>query len=48
VRNVDLNDGSHWFYESAEGFEQGKAKYQKWLEKERELKRAAESNQQPQ
>ena len=48
VRNVDLNDGSHWFYESAKDFEQGKAKYQKWLEKERELKRTAETNQQPQ
>lgn len=48
VRNVDLNDGSHWFYESAAGFEQGKAKYQKWLEKERELKKAAETQPQVQ
>jgi UPF0755 protein len=48
VRNVDLNDGSHWFYASAAEFEKGKAKYQRWLEKEREIKRAAESNQQAQ
>jgi UPF0755 protein len=44
VRNVELNDGSHWFYASAAEFEKGKAKYQEWLEKERELKRAQESN----
>jgi len=41
VRNVDLNDGSHWFYASAADFEKGKAKYQHWLEKERQEKRAA-------
>lgn len=40
VRNVDLNDGSHWFYASAAEFEKGKAKYQQWLEKERQLMRA--------
>lgn len=40
VRNVDLNDGSHWFYSSAAEFEKGKAKYQHWLEKERQEKRA--------
>ena len=40
VRNVDLNDGSHWFYSSAAEFEKGKVKYQQWLEKEREEKRA--------
>jgi UPF0755 protein len=45
VRNVDLNDGSHWFYASAAEFEKGKAKYQQWLEKERLEKRAAEGNQ---
>lgn len=45
VRNVDLNDGSHWFYSSAAEFEKGKAKYQQWLEKERQEKRANESNQ---
>jgi UPF0755 protein len=36
VRNVDLNDGSHWFYSSAADFEKGKAKYQQWLAQERE------------
>lgn len=40
VRNVDLNDGSHWFYSSAAEFEKGKAKYQQWLEKQRQEKRA--------
>ena len=40
VRNVDLNDGSHWFYASAAEFERGKAKYQQWLEKERQEKKA--------
>ncbi|PYS92193.1 MAG: endolytic transglycosylase MltG [Acidobacteria bacterium] len=40
VRNVQLNDGSHWFYSSAAEFERGKAEYQRWLEKEREEKRA--------
>jgi UPF0755 protein len=44
VRNVDLNDGSHWFYSSAAEFERGKAKYQQWLEKERQEKRANEGN----
>lgn len=48
VRNVDLNDGSHWFYESAAEFEKGKAKYQQWLEKERIEKRANEANTTPQ
>ena len=47
VRNVDLNDGSHWFYASAAEFERGKAEYQRWLEKERREKREAEA-QQPQ
>lgn len=46
VRNVQLNDGSHWFYASAAEFERGKAEYQRWLEKERQEKRQAESNQQ--
>jgi len=45
VRNVDLNDGSHWFYASAAEFEKGKAKYQQWLEKERQEKRTDEANQ---
>ncbi len=44
VRNVDLNDGSHWFYASAADFEKGKAKYQQWLEKERQEKRAEGNN----
>ncbi len=44
VRNVDLNDGSHWFYSSAAEFEKGKAKYQRWLESERREKRAQQSN----
>ncbi|MBP6003134.1 MAG: endolytic transglycosylase MltG [Pyrinomonadaceae bacterium] len=39
VRNVELNDGSHWFYASAAEFEKGKTKYQQWLEKERQEKR---------
>jgi UPF0755 protein len=43
VRNVDANDGSHWFYASAAEFERGKAEYQRWLEKERQEKRANQS-----
>lgn len=35
VRNVDANDGTHWFYASAAEFEKGKAKYQKWLAEQR-------------
>jgi len=45
VRNVDANDGSHWFYASAAEFEKGKAKYQQWLEKERQEKREGNANQ---
>lgn len=44
VRNVQLNDGSHHFYASAADFERGKAEYQRWLEKERQEKRANEAN----
>lgn len=44
VRNVQANDGSHWFYASAADFERGKAEYQKWLEKERQEKRSQEAN----
>lgn len=44
VRNVQLNDGSHWFYSSAAEFERGKAEYQRWLEKERQEKRANENS----
>jgi UPF0755 protein len=43
VRNVETNDGSHWFYSSAAEFEKGKAKYQQWLEKERQEKRAEQN-----
>jgi UPF0755 protein len=39
VRNVEANDGSHWFYSNAGDFEKGKAKYQPWLEKQRENKK---------
>jgi UPF0755 protein len=46
VRNVQLNDGSHWFYSSAAEFEKGKAEYQRWLEKERQEKRANENSNQ--
>ncbi len=35
VLNVERNDGSHNFYESAAQFEQGKAKYQAWLAEQR-------------
>jgi UPF0755 protein len=42
VRNVELNDGSHKFYSSAAEFEKGKAEYQRWLEQERQLKKAQE------
>lgn len=44
VRNVQLNDGSHWFYASAADFERGKAEYQKWLEKERQEERTNEAS----
>ena len=44
VRNVQANDGSHWFYASAAEFERGKAEYQRWLEKERQEKRANEGS----
>ena len=44
VLNVQANDGSHNFYASAREFGNGKAEYQRWLEKEREEKRASETN----
>jgi UPF0755 protein len=44
VRNVDANDGSHWFYSSAAEFEKGKAKYQQWLEQQRAEKKAEANN----
>lgn len=46
VRNVEMTDGSHHFYSSAAEFEKGKVAYQQWLEKERQLKRQQEGNQQ--
>jgi UPF0755 protein len=46
VRNVQLNDGSHWFYSSAAEFEKGKAEYQRWLKQESAAKRAEQTNQQ--
>ena len=44
VRNVQLNDGSHWFYASAAEFERGKAEYQRWLEEERRKLRENDAN----
>jgi len=44
VRNVQANDGSHSFYSSAADFERGKGEYQRWLEKERQAKRANEAD----
>lgn len=38
VLDVDKNDGSHIFYSSAAEFEKGKAKYQRWLERQRQQK----------
>jgi UPF0755 protein len=43
VRNVEKNDGSHHFYSSAAEFEKGKAEYQRWLEEERQEKKAQEN-----
>ena len=45
VLNVDANDGSHHFFSSASEFERAKADYQKWLEVQRQEKRAAEESQ---
>jgi len=39
VLNVEKNDGSHNFYQSASDFERGKAAYQTWLEQQRREKR---------
>ena len=44
VRNVELNDGSHWFYSTAAEFEKGKAEYQKWLEQQREELKREQAN----
>ncbi|RMF00651.1 MAG: endolytic transglycosylase MltG [Bacteroidetes bacterium] len=35
VLDVDKNDGSHGFYETAAGFNRAKAKYQQWLARQR-------------
>lgn len=43
VLNVEANDGSHHFYASSAEFEKGKARYQTWLEEQRKLKRANET-----
>ena len=44
VLNVEKNDGSHHFFNSAADFERAKAKYQDWLEQQREKKREQEAN----
>ena len=35
VLNVEANDGSHHFYDTAAGFSRGKAAYQRWLARQR-------------
>lgn len=44
VLNVQANDGSHHFFASAADFERAKAEYQRWLEQQRQEKRANEAN----
>jgi UPF0755 protein len=44
VLNVQANDGSHHFFASASDFERAKADYQRWLEQQRQEKRANEAN----
>ena len=44
VLNVQANDGSHHFFASAADFERAKADYQRWLEQQRQEKRANEAN----
>ena len=44
VLNVQANDGSHHFFASAADFERAKAEYQRWLEQQRQEKRANEGN----
>ena len=39
VLDVEKNDGSHLFFESAAEFERGKAKYQRWLQEQRRKQR---------
>jgi UPF0755 protein len=45
VLDVQKNDGSHLFFASAADFERAKADYQRWLEQQRQEKRANEANQ---
>ncbi len=44
VLNVEKNDGSHNFYESAADFERGKRQYQIWLEQQRRELREEQNN----
>jgi len=44
VLNVHANDGSHHFFASAADFERAKADYQRWLEQQRQEKRANQAN----
>lgn len=44
VLDVEKNDGSHLFFESAADFERAKVKYQQWLEQQRAKKREQEAN----
>ena len=44
VLNVQANDGSHHFFSSASDFERAKAEYQRWLEQQRQEKRANEAS----
>jgi UPF0755 protein len=44
VLNVEKNDGSHHFFNSAAEFERAKAKYQEWLKQQSEKKREQEAN----
>ena len=44
VLNVQANDGSHHFFASAADFERAKAEYQRWLEQQRQEKRANEAS----
>jgi UPF0755 protein len=44
VLNVEKNDGSHHFFNSAADFERAKRDYQVWLEGQRRIKREEETN----
>jgi len=43
VLDVEKNDGSHLFFNNSAEFERAKARYQVWLEKQREKKREQEA-----